>query len=172
MGDEGMRVGEASHPGPPLTIKTANVTSLMPHLPFVADFECDVVALEETRLTIDGQKIVNEELVKRGWTPGLGKPQPTRKGTCKSLLDARQGGAGTKVREIVEELKETGRWMSSVVHDVSLYGHAGATEGGEAAFLKNFSGRVSMKQPPSVMSLWQCAVTSIAHSNLRRSFLK
>ena len=69
-----------------------------------------------------------------------GKPQPIRKGTCRRLLDTKQGGVGTKVREIVEELKETGRWMSSVVkihrsgtllHVVSFFGHPGATEGGE-----------------------------------------
>ena len=154
MGYRGIRIGEASHPGPPFTIRTANVTSLMPHLPFVADFECDVIALQETRLTIDGQKIVNEELVKRGWTPVWGKPQPIRKGTYKSLTDAKQGGVGILIRkghdggpsprtDIGEELKETGRWMSSVVkahksgtllHVISLYGFPGATEGGEAAF--------------------------------------
>ena len=112
-------------------------------------------ALQETRLTIDGQKIVNEELVKRGWTPVWGKPQPIRKGTCKSLVDAKQGGVGILIRkghdggpsprtEIGEQLKETGRWMSSVIkihrsgtllHVVSLYGYPGATDGGEATFM-------------------------------------
>ena len=58
MGHRGMRVGEVSHPGPPLTIKTANVTNLMPHLPYVADFNCDVIALQEVRLTEDGQTLL------------------------------------------------------------------------------------------------------------------
>ena len=149
-----MRIGEASHPGPPFAVRSANVTSLMPHLPYIASFECDAIALQEVRLTTDGQKILSNELLKLGWTPFWGKPQPIRSGTVKSVLDAKQGGVGILIRQkhqggpsprsaVGEELKETGRWFSTVIklnksgsllHLVTVYGFPGANEGGEAAF--------------------------------------
>ena len=98
LGLRGVRVGEASHPGPPFVVRSANVTSLMPHLPYIASFECDAIALQEVRLTIDGQKIVSNELVKLGWVPFWGEPQPIRSGTVKSVLDAKQGGVGMLIR--------------------------------------------------------------------------
>ena len=52
----GTTLGEASNPGPQFIARSANVTSLPPHLQYVVDFECDVAALQEVRLTIDSRK--------------------------------------------------------------------------------------------------------------------
>ena len=120
----------------------------------MADFPCDIIALQEVRLTEDGQKIAQEELSNLGWTSLWGKPQPIRRGTYKSVLDAKQGGVGILVRtkhqgtpspktQVGEELYNTGRWHSVVVkvnkggmllHVVTVYGFPGASDGGEAAF--------------------------------------
>ena len=131
--------------------RSANVTSLTPHLPYIASFEVDFIALQEVRLTIDGQKIIDDGLTPFGWQAVWGKPQPIRRGTTKSITDAKQGGVGVLVRkqhqaapsprtEIGEELYNTGRWQSCVIklhrgnsllHVVSVYGHPGANDGGE-----------------------------------------
>lgn len=123
----------------------------MPHLPYVASFPVDFIALQEVRLTIDGQKIIDEALNPYGWKAVWGKAQPIRKGTTKSITDAKQGGVGIMVRkqhqatssprtEIGDRLFETGRWQSCaikinrggcLVHVVSVYGFPGANEGGE-----------------------------------------
>ena len=106
--------------------RTANVTSLMPHLPYVASFDVDFLALQEVRLTIDGQKIIDESLKTYGWKAVWGKPQPIRPGTLKSITDAKQGGVGVLVRlrhqagpsprtETGEKLYDTGRWQSCTI---------------------------------------------------------
>ena len=127
---------------------------MLPHLPYVADFNCDVIALQEVRLTEDGQKIAQEELSNLVWASLWCKPQPIRRGTYKSVLDAKQVGVGILVRtkhqgapspktQVGEELYNTGRWHSVVVkvnkggmllHVVTVYGFPGASDGGEAAF--------------------------------------
>ena len=144
-------MGEASHPGPILSVITANVTSLIPHIPYVANLEADVLALQEVRLTTDGQKLANDLLEPFKLNSVWGKAQPIRRGTRLSTLDAKQGGVGVLHRqqhsvspsprtEVGQALFETGRWQSVAVnfngsglifHVVSLYGYAGANEGGE-----------------------------------------
>ena len=144
-------MGEASNPGPKLLIQTANVTSLLPHLPYIASLSGDVVALQEVRLTVDSQKVATEELKVRGWSVVWGKPQPIRPGTVKSVMDAKQGGVGVAFRSchaavpsprssVGDALYETGRWQSisvkvhkssEIVHVVSAYGFPRANEGGE-----------------------------------------
>ena len=151
-GFAGQRVGEASNPGSQLRITTANVTSLLSHLPYVTSLDTDILALQEVRLTIDGQVMIQEYLKECGWTPLWGKPQPVRPGTRLSVLDAKQGGVGICVRSrhliaptprstLGEELYQTRRWQSAVVrvsgsstlvHVVSIYGFPRANEGGEA----------------------------------------
>ena len=80
-GYAGQRVGEASNPGPELRVTTANVTSLLPHLPYVTSIRSDILALQEVRLTIDGQAMIRDYLKECGWVPLWRKPQPVRPGT-------------------------------------------------------------------------------------------
>ena len=156
-GFAGQSVGEASNPGPQLRKPTANVTSLLPHLPYVTSLDCDILALQEVRLTIDGQVMIQEYLRECGWTSLWGKPQPVRPGTRLSVLDAKQGRVGNCVRSghhisptprstLGEELYQTGRWQSAVVRvsgsNTQVHGFPRATESGEAmehnqAFLNN-----------------------------------
>ena len=165
-GFAGKRIGEASNPGPQLRITTANVTSLPHHLPFVTSLDvtsldCDILALQEVRLTLDGQVMIQEYLRECGWTSLWGKPQPVRPGTRLSVLDAKQGEVGSCVRSghlisptprstLGEELYQTGRWQSAVVgvsgSSTQVHGFPRATEGGEAmehnqAFLNNVFSR-------------------------------
>ena len=160
-GFAGQRVGEASYPGPQLRITTANVTSLLHHLPYVTSLDCDILALQEVRLTLDGQVMIQEYLRECGWTSLWGKPQPVRPGTRLSVLDAKQAGVGNCVRSghhisptprstLGEELYQTGRWQSAVVgvsgSSTQVHGFPRATEGGEAmehnqAFLNNVFSR-------------------------------
>ena len=152
VGYLGQRVGEASNPGPSIAITSANVTSLLPHLPYVTGLESDFLALQEVRLTSDGQAMIADYLKETGWTPLWGKPQPVRPGTRLSVLDAKQGGVGICVRSkhtvaptprthLGDELYDTGRWQSAairvngtstLIHIVSVYGFTKANEGGEA----------------------------------------
>ena len=131
--------------------RSVNVTSLTPHLPYITSFDVDFMALQEVRLTIDGQKIIDDSLVPLGWQAIWGNPQPIRKGTTKSITDAKQGGVGVLVRtkhqvapsprtDAGEELFKTGRWQSCVIklnrsssllHVVTVYGYPGANDGGE-----------------------------------------
>ena len=110
-----------------------------------------MLALQEVRLTTDGQKIAEEALKELGWSVVWGKPQPVRPGTVKSVLDAKQGGVGILTKSchnavpsprtrLGEELFETGRWQSVVIqvnkggtllHVVTVYGFPRANEGGD-----------------------------------------
>ena len=131
--------------------RTINVTSLTPHLPYIASFDVDFMSLQEVRLTIDGQKIIDEGLDPYGFKAIWGKDQPIRRGTMKSITDAKQGGVGILVHkrhqaapsprtEVGERLYNTGRWQScvvklnggsSLIHVVTVYGFPGANDGGE-----------------------------------------
>eukprot|EP00973_Karenia_brevis_P030209 4163564-Karenia_brevis.AAC.1 len=71
----GLRVGEAKNPGP-WKIGTANVTSMWTQMDAAASISADVLALQETRLSEAGQKLMTEELDKRGWQCFWGCPQP------------------------------------------------------------------------------------------------
>ena len=118
----------------------------------MASIGSDILALQEVRLTIDGQTMIHDYLKECGWVPLWGKPQPVRPGTRLSVLDAKQGGVGVCVRDrhlvcptprtaLGEELYQTGRWQSAAVrvsasstllHVVTIYGFPRANEGGDA----------------------------------------
>ena len=146
-----MRVGEASHPGPPFTVAGWNVASLLKYADFVNEFEeADVWGLSEVRLTTDAMPIAADALP--SWRPVWGKPQPMRGGPRQSRLDAKQGGVGilagpshittaTPRTSVGEELFQSGRWQSvtvrmhggaGILHVVTPYGHPRANEGGDA----------------------------------------
>ena len=93
-------MGEASHPGPVFTIVSENVPSYLAHSAYLGGQLADVQAMQEARLTVDGQAIADAEMMKHGkkWVHGI--PQPIRSGTLMSTTDARPGwgqyyGAGS-----------------------------------------------------------------------------
>lgn len=148
----GQRIGEASHPGPPFVLTAANVSSYLAHEDYLKSIETDILVMQETRLTVDGQRVAGDNLPEH-WGAHWGRDQPVRQGTKKSVLDARQGGVGfllaachkgasTARTALGDELHDTGRWHSltvrvrnsnTLLHVVSLYGFAGANDGGEQA---------------------------------------
>ena len=129
-----------------------NVTSYLRHADYIETFDADIIALQEVRLTIDGQRIAGDNAWENGWNPIWGRPQPIRRGTRASVLDAKQGGVGflsssahlsthTPRTAVGDELFQSGRWMGitvrvhgtpGFVHVISFYGVSGANEGGDA----------------------------------------
>ena len=87
-------MGEAFHPGPKLNVLSANVTSFLPHVDYLATLDFDVLAMEEVRLTEDSMKIASDAVQLYNVRCFWGKPQPIRRGTNHSTLDAKQGGVG------------------------------------------------------------------------------
>ena len=150
-GYEGQRVGEAGNPGPLFSAVSANVTSFLPHLDYMATIDADVVAMQEVRLTEDAIKIADDRLQPYEVSGLWGKPQPIRRGTIHSTLDAKQGGVGLLCNrrhmmapsprtETGSQLFESGRWQSAairvnasglILHIISLYGFPRANEGGD-----------------------------------------
>jgi len=110
---------------------------------------CDVLALQEVRLTKDAKPIAVDSLP--SWSCIWGKDQQLRNEGGSSLLDAKQGGVGvlsqkrhvcapTPRSDLGDELYETGRWQSVSVKlnggaalfvVVTIYGFSRANEGGE-----------------------------------------
>ena len=130
---------------------SANVTSFLPHIDYLATIGADVMAMQEVRLTEDAIKVANDCLQPYQVRGLWGKPQPIRRGTVHSTMDAKQGGVGhlfnkrhtltsSPRTETGTHLYETGRWHSAavrinasglIVHIVSLYGFPRANEGGD-----------------------------------------
>ena len=167
-------------PGPRLAISSLNVSSLLKHVgPISEREEIDVQALQEVRLTEDAINIANETLYEEEgrWIPTWGQPQPIRRGTRYSVLDARPGGVGTITlnkhlavptprTQVGEELYRTGRWISTTIrlnkgaavfHVVNYYGVSGANEGGnkmeenEALLSKVFDEAKTLGDTPIVI---------------------
>ena len=150
-GYDGVRVGEASNNGK-FTVVSANVTSFLPHLNYLASLDFDVIGMQEVRLTEDGMKVADDTLPSYGVKSFWGKPQPIRRGTLFSTMDAKQGGVGflysqkhaiapSPRTEVGERVWESGRWQSiavrinssgPIIHIVTIYGHPRANEGGDA----------------------------------------
>ena len=70
-GYDGQRVGEADNPGSTFNIISANVTSFLSHLDYLATLDGDVVAVQEVRLAEDAITIANDRAmpfyVAAGW---------------------------------------------------------------------------------------------------------
>ena len=129
-----------------------NAGSWLAHRDYIVGRQADMLAVQESRLTLDGQILVKESLADTSWTPLFGKPQPIRKGTVKSTTDAKQGGVMSMLQkghrstatprgELGQALFETGRWEASttcidgtdtLLHTQNVYGYPGANEGGQA----------------------------------------
>ena len=56
-------MSEADNPGPTFDIISANVTSFLHHLDYLATIDGDVVAMQEVRLTKDAITIANDLLL-------------------------------------------------------------------------------------------------------------
>lgn len=117
------------HPGPPrlpLTLVSANVTSLRAHQAEVMSWTADIVALQEVRLTSQGQRATAAVAREQGWTAIWGTPQPMRTG---SIWGASPGGVGLLVRapwqarrpelrpddNVASALWKSGRWLHVVL---------------------------------------------------------
>ena len=144
-------MGEASNPGPRVSFISANVTSFIPHAEYVSTLNADILALQEVRLTEDSMRIASDIIKPFHRKAIWGKPQPIRKGTIHSTLDAKQGGVGFLLAnhhcatssprsDVGNQLFESGRWNSIavrinsgglIIHVVTVYGFPRANEGGE-----------------------------------------
>ena len=144
-------MGEAENPGPRVSIVSANVTSFLHHLEYMCSLNGDIVAMQEVRLTTDAMGVANDLIVPYGRNAVWGKPQPIRRGTIHSTMDAKQGGVGYLLAkphigvpsprtENGNNLYNSGRWQSLtvrinssglLVHIVTIYGFPRANEGGD-----------------------------------------
>ena len=97
----GIRVGEASHPGPASLLRIAfgNVSSMILHQDYINTLPCDVFGLCETRLNETGIRLIHESLKDLNWTFVPGKAQPQRRaGVEGRFLDAMPGGVGVMAK--------------------------------------------------------------------------
>ena len=90
-------------PGPtqePLSMVTANVTSLLSQFEAVTQLPGTVLALQETRMGEVAQRAMQGRLLQRGWQVLWGKPQPMIAGLrTASAWNAVPGGVAILVRE-------------------------------------------------------------------------
>ena len=93
-------MGETDNPGSTFDIISANVTSFLPHLDYLATLDGDVVAMKEVRLAKDAITIANDLAMPFHVAAGWGKPQPILQGTVHITLDAKQGGLGTLIAKL------------------------------------------------------------------------
>ena len=153
LGYTGIRVGEASNPGPEhcLTVSSINVTSLPAQVDVVKHLRGDVVALQETRLNETSQGEMQREMDSAGWQLICGKPQPRqeRKKSSPSPWNAKHGGVAVIAKKGLvarrqpadtaakQRLWQTGRWVHVaistgeghvVLHVMSVYGWTGAEQ--------------------------------------------
>ena len=144
------------HPGP-MRVIVSNVTSVRTHWAAVSGWEADMVILAETRLTLQGQRVMTGLAREAGWQAFWGAPLPSRGG---GTWDAPQGGVGLLVRHGVParavrpprkreqdplhtELWESRRWLHVLVgagsgdvtvHVQPVYGHSGRPAANAAFF--------------------------------------
>ena len=136
---------------PDLTLTSANVASLLPHLDYTCSLDADAIAMHELGLTEDAIKITNDLIVPYK-VKALCRPQPIRRGTMHGTLDAKLGGVyviWSQTHAAVPSPRtalgnnpyDRGRWQSLatnvntgglIVHVVTLYGFPRANEGGDA----------------------------------------
>eukprot|EP00663_Eupelagonemidae_sp_cell21sb_P002558 gene2558-6142_t len=156
----GVRLGEAKVPGKLYEgseggwgIATSNVTAL--NAPgresAVTALPAEVIGLQETRLTADGQKVMTRSLRAKGWQVIWGAPQ--QQGRSDSVWDAGGGGAAVLVKNGIpvaapkidtplrKRLWASQRWAHAAVgyasggrsmHIFSVYGHTTAEKNAEA----------------------------------------
>eukprot|EP00973_Karenia_brevis_P013340 1811667-Karenia_brevis.AAC.1 len=147
-GYSGVRVGEASNPGPQCwQLVSANVTSLITQGDAIAEMSADIIALQETRLSEFGQCEASRHFGQRDWQCFWGKPQPPQQRANishdLSPWNATHGGVGVLVKKGIparlapldnherQSLHDTGRWVhvsvaankgQEVLHVFSIYG--------------------------------------------------
>ena len=76
-----------------LRLGTFNISSLNQHNGALSFLPCDVVLLQETRLSADAQRVMSAHLCEQGWNTWWGKPQPLVEGAI-TMWNAVYGGVG------------------------------------------------------------------------------
>ena len=74
----GIRIGEATNPGPKLHIRSANVTSLRAAMPAVCGWEKHITCVQETRHSEPGCVILERDLLQHNWKPYWGHSMKLR----------------------------------------------------------------------------------------------
>ena len=82
----------------------------------------DAIAMEEVSLTEDAIKITSDLIVPNKVKALWGKPQPTRRRTQHSTLDAKQGGVGVIYSQTHAAAQAGGKvWRSMLMLEASSY---------------------------------------------------
>ena len=121
-----LRSGDV-HPQPgPVHIVSANITSMHTYCQDVASWLADIIAVQETRLTLKGQQVMAGILRERGWGTLWGQPMPA--GSA-GVWHSAPGGVGLLARspwamklvvpagdnELGQSLWQSTRWMHAYV---------------------------------------------------------
>ena len=153
-GYTGVRLGEASNPGPFLKIHIGNVSSMLLHQEYLLKANTDVYCVTESRLTAHGQTEARQIWERKGWDKNCSEPQlprrPNEPGRLNDAMPWRGGLAVAAKRDIpVFSLPLTdARWTEEdkrrclftvlapaagrePIHLVTVYGVAGAMDDAE-----------------------------------------
>ena len=148
----GVRLGEASHPGPFLKIHIGNVSSMLLHQEYLVRAKTDMYCMTESRLTAHSQAEAREIWEKKDWDVYCSEPQPPRRPNDPGRLnDAMPGGVAVAARKDIPvfslPLTDT-RWTEEdkrrclltvlapaagrePIHLITVYGVAGAMDDAE-----------------------------------------
>ena len=97
----GFRFGEATHPGPSLSVISANVTSLLLHFHLFLNY--DVVLVQESRLTEFGQTHLQQLLNEHGWAGIWSDPRPPQRNDSDTTnLTGKCGGVAILFRQSLQ----------------------------------------------------------------------
>ena len=95
------RFGEATNPGPTLSIVSVNVTSLLLHYQLFLSY--DIVLVQESRLTEYGQTYLQHILNEQGWTGIWSMPRPPQRNNSDSTnLTGKCGGVAILFRQSLQ----------------------------------------------------------------------
>ena len=95
------RFGEATNPGPSLSIISVNVTSLLLHYHLFLSY--DIVLVQESRLTEYGQTYLQHILNEQGWSGIWSMPRPPQRNNSDSTnLTGKCGGVAILFRQSLQ----------------------------------------------------------------------
>ena len=99
-GYTGVRLGEASNPGPFLKIHIGNVSSMLLHQEYLLKANTDVYCMTESRITAHGQTEARQIRERKGWDIYCSEPQlPRRPNEPGRLNDAMPGGVAVAAKK-------------------------------------------------------------------------
>ena len=97
----GFRFGEATHPGPSLSIVSVNVTSILLHFHLFLTY--DIVLVQESRLTDYGQTYLQQILNEQGWAGIWSEPRPPQRNDSDSTTSTGKcGGVAILFRQSLQ----------------------------------------------------------------------